>query len=176
MADLDSYTSWQLYISKDSKLDESRIDPKMTKFAGSVMLNPREIKNNLSTGRKQLTFNTELGSLKPSKFEQKTACHFRLRTAPEWVIEIARYDTYDAKNDLPVTTYWAASMSNSDWESSLSQNVTLGIGECAAQEPTLETFLPANSYMDGSSTGSGVVDFLQNVRLVTNFLDDLSSN
>ena len=166
-----STTSWQLAITNEHNLDVSFIDPKMMTFEESVKLQPNDIENTHLTGRKQVTFSTALPG--PSMFEQKTACRFRLIPDPRWVVEIARYDTYRPRSDLPAATNWAASMSNSDWDSLVSQNTSLKIGECANWEPTLENFLPVNECFGKAKADSGVEDLLQSVRLVKDFLDEL---
>lgn len=145
----------------------------MISFANGVKLSTKDVKNVYTTGRKQFTFSNEPGALKPSLFEQKTAYRYRLSSANQWIVEVARYDTYNTTSELPTSTNWAASMFNSDWDSTTSQNVVLGIGQRAAWDTSLETFFPTCDLIDKLDTGSRVVDLLQSVRLVSNFLDDM---
>ena len=143
----------------------------MQEFAKSVQLK-RGIEENIAlTGEKSFTWDDRYGSMEVLTFQQKTALRYRLVKDLDWIVEIARYDTYDlfSRNSKPVETTWAASMWNSEWDSVLVANANLEIGQSADSNPNMNTFFPRN----GGSGQDGVKKFLGVVGEVTKFLDDL---
>ena len=114
--------------------------------------------------------------MQPSAFQQKTALRYRLADQPEWCFEIARYDSYgDPKNvNVPVETNWGATLYNTNWDSVLTANSTLGIGEAARWEPKLETFFPSRPGTADMEEGDpGVTEFVKTVEVVTKFIDSI---
>ncbi|KAL9124773.1 MAG: hypothetical protein Q9217_005926 [Psora testacea] len=171
---LDGGCSWKLNISNEHILDQSRIDPKMTAFAESVKLKTGDRSCLGLTGQRQLELvqTNSPGSLKSSEFEQKTSYRYRLVPNSAWMFEIARYDCYGAHDDMPVTTNWGASMWNTDWDTVLTKNSGLTIGEVADWHPSLSTFFTS----EGTSSidpEAGVSEFLQTVQMVNDFLDEI---
>lgn len=132
------------------------------------------------TGQRVFTWEKNL-PMQPSAFQQKTALRYRLAHQSEWEFEIARYDNYgDSKNEnVPVETNWGASLYNTRWDSTLTANSALGIGEAARWDPTLETLFPSPSKpgtadlegVDGANPG--VTEFFKSVEVVTKFIDDI---
>lgn len=152
----------------------------MTEFADSVKLSKIPGTRTELTGQRVFTWEKSLpGVMQPSAFQQKTAMRYRLVRQPEWEFEVARYDNYgDPKNEnVPVETNWGATLSNTNWDSILTVNSTLGIGEAARWNPKLETFFSSRSGttdtegMDGADPG--VREFLKDVELVTKFIDSI---
>lgn len=175
-ADTNSGASWKLQVSTEHNLDAARIDHKMTTFADSIKLKKIPKAGTELTGRKIFEWEEDLpGNLKPSVFEQKTALRYRLVHSSQWVFEIARYDSYgDPENpDTPMTTHWGATMWNTEWDITLSANAGLGIGESADWDAKLETFFPSDSHSKNQDVNPGVMEFLQKVQMVTDFLDDI---
>ena len=132
------------------------------------------------TGQKVFTWNRDLpGSMQPSAFQQKTALRYRLTHHPEWEFEIARYDNYGnpKSENVPVETNWGATLHNTSWDSILTANSTLGIGETGGWEPKLETFFPSRSGtadMEGvEGRNPGVTEFFGTVETVSRFIDSI---
>lgn len=152
----------------------------MTEFAESVKLSKIPRTRIELTGQRAFTWEKHLpGIMQPSAFQQKTALRYRLAHQPEWEFEIARYDNYgDPKNEnVPVETDWGATLYNTNWDSILTVNSTLGIGEAASWDPKLETFFASRSgtaHMEGvGGVDAGVTEFLENVGVVTKFIDSI---
>ena len=149
----------------------------MKEFAQSVKLSTIPGTRIELSGRRAFTWEKGLSiDMQPTSFEQKTAFVYRLANQPEWEFEIARYDTYgNSQNEnVSTETNWGATLYNTSWDSTLTANSTLGIGEAAGWSPTLETFFP--SMLDATEmeeVDPGVVEFVQNVKLVTNFIDSI---
>lgn len=183
MARLDGGASWKLQVSTENNIDSSRVNPKMTQFADSVKLSKIPRTRTELTGQKVFAWGKDLpGVMQPSAFQQKTALRYRLSHQPEWEFEIARYDNYgDPKNEnIPVETNWGATLSNTNWDSILTANSTLGIGEAARWDPNLKTFFPARpdpAHM-GRVGGAdpGVAEFFKNVEVVTKFIDSIKKD
>ena len=93
------------------------------------------------------------------------------------MFEIARYDTFGGPKDekVPVNTHWAATLWNTDWDSILTANAGLDIGQSATWDPKLATFFPRPTCEapHDQEFEPGVLDFLEIVRTITNFLDGL---
>ncbi|CAD6569863.1 MAG: hypothetical protein ASARMPREDX12_003112 [Alectoria sarmentosa] len=176
-ARLDGGASWKLQVSTENSIDSSRLNLKMTGFAESVKLSKIPRTRIELTGQRVFTWEKDLpGVLQPSAFQQKTALRYRLAQQPEWEFEIARYDNYgDPKNEnVPVETNWGATLYDSNWDSTLTANSTLGIGEAARWEPRLETFFPSRpGAADMEGVDPGVTEFLKNVEVVTRFIDSI---
>lgn len=154
----------------------------MTSFADSVKLSKIPGTRTELTGHRVFTWEKGyLGVMQPTAFEQKTALKYRLARAFEWEFEIARYDSYGnaQKENVPVETNWGATLYNSYWDSVLTANSTLGIGEAAPWDPMLDTLFPCPSTsgivdMRGvEGLHPGVTEFLKNVEVVTKFLDTI---
>lgn len=161
-------------------MDLSRINPRMADFAESVQLSKIPRTRTELTGQKVFTWKKDLpGIMQPSAFQQKTALKYRLAHQPEWEFEIARYDNYgNPKSDsVPVETNWGATLYNTNWDSILTANTTLGIGEAPAWNPRLETFFPSRSDpadIEGiEGIDPGVTDFLKVVEVVSKLMDSI---
>ena len=132
------------------------------------------------TGQRVFTWEKDL-PMQPSAFQQKTALRYRLAHQSEWEFEIARYDNYgDPKaENVPVETNWGASLYNTRWDSTLTANSTLGIGEAARWDPKLETFFPSPSRAGTADleevhgANPGVTEFFKNMEVVTKFIDGI---
>ena len=149
----------------------------MKKFAQSVNFSKIPGTRIELTGQRAFTWEKGLSiDMQPSSFQQKTAFVYRLANQPEWEFEIARYDTYgNLKNEnVSMETNWGATLYNTSWDSTLTANSTLGIGEAAPWKPTLETFFPSTSdATDMEEVDPGVAEFLRIVKTVTNFIDSI---
>lgn len=152
----------------------------MTEFAESVKLSKVPRTRTELTGQRVFTWAKDLpGSMQPSTFQQKTALRYRLAHHPEWEFEIARYDNYGnpKSENVPVETNWGATLYNTSWDSILTANSTLGIGETAGWDPRLETFFPSRNGtadMEGQGgTDPGVTEFLKIVGVVSKFIDSI---
>ena len=152
----------------------------MAEFAESVKLAKIPRTKTELTGHKVFTWKKDLPStMQPSAFQQKTALRYRLNHHPEWEFEIARYDSYGnpKSENVPVETNWGATLFNTNWDSILTANSTLGIGETGRWSPKLETFFPSRSWtadVEGvEGTDPGVMEFLQIVDTVLKFIDSL---
>lgn len=154
----------------------------MSKFAESVKLSKIPGTKTELTGHRVFTWEKGvLGFMQPSAFQQKTALRYRLAHDSEWEFEIARYDSYGdpKKENVPVETNWGATLYNTHWDSVLTANSTLGIGEAAPWDPMLDTFFPSRSTpgiadlqgVDGLHPG--VTEFFKNVEVVTKFIDSI---
>ena len=175
--------SWNLRVWTEDQTERSRIDSKMMNFADSVRLRRVSRKGAEIDGRKLFEWETALsGCLKPSAFEQKIASRYRLRLMPEFIFELARYDSYNlsTNSQTPSTTHWGASMWNTEWDIKLSKNANLGLGESAEWDPRLEMFfpIPEPASLNKQSfyhekVGPGLSWFLQNVQLVAESLDNV---
>lgn len=155
----------------------------MTQFANSVKLSKIPRTRTELTGQKVFTWEKDHpGVIQPSAFQQKTALKYRLAHQPTWEFEIARYDHYgDPKNEnVPVETNWGATLSNTNWDSTLTANSTLGIGEAAPWEPNLKTFFPPRpdpADMEGvQGADPGVTEFFENVEVVTKLIDSIKKD
>ena len=165
-----------MHISNEHTFDSSRITRKMTAFADSVKLKNVPKSNPDMIGQKVFKWEKDLpGTMHPATFEQKTAFRYRLTHNTDWVFEIARHDTYgDGRNqNTPINTRWDANLWNTNWDSILTSNAGLGIGQAAAWDPKLNTFFPNGHARADQGLTPGVQDFLNTVRIVTNFLDGL---
>lgn len=160
-------------------LDPSHIDASMEAFAQSLRV-PKEAGKQLGlTGKKVFTWASDLlGTARLSLFEQKTAIRFELVKAPDWTLEIARFDTFDlgtvaseGSAPTPTATRWGATLWNIEWDSTLSGNTRLGIGQKADWEPKLDQFFPIPKRATETSLHAGVKDFLLNVQDVAHCLD-----
>ena len=149
----------------------------MIEFAESVRLSKIPRTRIELTGQRAFTWRKDLpGVMQPSTFQQKTALKYRLAHHPEWEFEIARYDNYgNPKNeDVPVETNWGATLYNTNWDSILTANSTLGIGEEATWDPKLDTFFPSGpDTVDTGEADPNVTEFLKNVEVVTKFIDSI---
>ena len=173
--------SWKLQIAADNQLDRSRIDQKMVHFAESVKLKRGSKVGAELDGRRLFEWETALpGCLKPSVFEQKIALRYRLKSMPEFVFEIARYDSYDllTNSQTPSTTHWGASMWNTEWDIKLSKNANLGLGESAGWDPRIEMFFPTPEPEPSNKRNQGQEEvdpglrlFLQNVQSIVESLN-----
>ncbi len=168
-----SGVSWKFQVATEHDLDASRIDPKMTAFAQSVELKKISMKNIELTGRRLFDWDTSSGSLKPSQFEQKIGFRYRIVGASDWILEIARYDSYTQNPNDPATTNWGASMWNSEWDYLLTENAGLGIGLSASWAPKLETFFPNESGLQNSGARNGLAKFVKIMQGVTDFLSEI---
>ena len=152
----------------------------MTEFAESVKLSKIPGTKTELTGQKVFAWKKDLpGHMRPSAFQQKTALRYRLTHQPEWEFEIARYDSYGnpKSENIPAETNWGATLYNKSWDSVLTANSTLDIGESAGWDPKLETFFPpkpGNADVRAvEETDPGVTDFLEVVGAVSKFIDSI---
>jgi len=149
----------------------------MKAFADSVKLRKLPKNKVASTGEKIFQWEKDLpGSMRPVAFQQKTSFKYRLVHNLDWTFEIARYDIYgDLKDEnVPTKTCWAATMWNTEWDSTLAANAGLGIGEAANWDPDLSTFFPASEKAAVTQgIDPGVLGFLRSVQIITSFLDGI---
>lgn len=152
----------------------------MKEFAEGVRLAKIPRTKTEITGQKVFTWNKDFpGGMQPSGFEQKTALRYRLTSHPEWEFELARYDHYgNPKSEtIPVETNWGATLHNTNWDSILMANSTLGIGEAGGWEAKLETLFPPGpdtADMEGvEGMDPGVTEFLRTVETVSKFIDSI---
>lgn len=128
-------------------------------------------------GAKVLQWTSDAG-MQVMTFTQKTSFTFRLVKNLDYVVEIARYDSYVEQDDeIPARTNWGATLWNSEWDSTLMENSSLSIGESAKWAPTLKTFFPTGSSETSTSPSNdvdhNVSEFLDLVRDVNGFLTGL---
>ena len=149
--------------------DPSKIDDDMGDFASNLSFRRKFAAEPGLTGQRVFKWDPlSLGAEKVVKFEQKTAVRFRLVRSRDWILEIARFDTFDvagnATDDPPLlSTKWRACMWNTEWDSTFSENTGLRIGECAKWIPKLGLFFP-NAEEDAPGPDKGLKNFLQNVQ------------
>ena len=177
-----SRASWKLQVSNETSIDSSRINPKMTEFAESVKFSKIPKTRTELTGQRVFTWKKDFpGIMQPSTFQQKTALRYRLAQQPDWEFEIARYDNYGnpKSENVPVETNWGATLYNTNWDSVLTANSSLGIGEAAEWTPKLETFFPSRTGTDNlngvEGTDPGVTEFLNVVEIVSTFIDSIKT-
>ncbi len=152
----------------------------MTEFAESVKLSKIPRTRTELTGQRVFTWNKDLpGIIQPSAFLQKTALRYRLAQHQNWEFEIARYDSYGnpKSENVPVETHWGATLYDTNSDSVLTANSTLGIGEAAEWSPKLDTFfpsMPSTADMAGvEGTDPGVMELLKVVETVSKFIDSI---
>lgn len=106
-------------------------------------------------------------------FEQKTAFRFRHKEHGAWILEVARYDTFSPNvTTASSKTQWGASFWNTEWDTILSANDNLGIGQAAKWEPNFDRFFPVSK--DGKELGKdGFQSFLDDVKDITRILDEM---
>ena len=143
-------------------------------FAGSVKLKNADRCDIARTGKKQFDWirSDYPGCLKPSEFEQKISYRYRLASNASWTFEIAHHDCYGPYDDMPTTTYWGASMWNKDWDSVLTENSGLTIGEVAEWDPFLSTFFE-NGDPSTNNPEAGISQFLQTVQMVNDIVNEI---
>ena len=112
--------------------------------------------------------------------QQKTAYRFRIAGASTWAFEIARYDTFAPTAVTPISTHWAGSFWNLEWDNILTENATRTIGEVASWKATVDTFFPAKGFGD-HHPDAGFRGFLSDVENLMGVLEgiktrNLSSN
>ena len=152
----------------------------MMEFAEGVRLSKIPRTRTELTGQKVFTWRKDLpGIMQPTAFQQKTALRYRLAYQSDWEFEIARYDSYGnpKSESAPVETNWGATLYNTNWDSVLTDNSTLGIGEAAGWNPELGTFFPAGpgtTEMEGvEGTDPGVMELFKVVEGVSKFIDSI---
>ena len=149
----------------------------MTEFAEGVRLAKIPGTRTELTGQKVFKWEQyRPGMMQPSAFQQKTALRYRLACQSSWEFEIARYDSYGnpKSESVPVETHWGATLYNTDWDSILTDNSTLGIGEAATWNPTLGTFFPSDIDIEAvGDTDPGVIELFKIVEGVSKFIDSI---
>ena len=176
MIQLQGGPSWELKVSVEHGLDSSKIDPRMKEFADTIRPKHRDMSGLYHRGQPLLTYGkSSPGGLKPSGFEQRISFRYRILGAPQWVVEIARYDVFESQAEVPVQSSWGTTMWNSDWDTQVTSNSSLEIGESASWVPGLRTFFPNDDNEKIQGVEAGVVGFLQTVRRVSDFLHDLKA-
>lgn len=122
------------------------------------------------TGRRIFTWNY---GVRIVSFEQKTALRYRLADRPDWVFELARYDSYISlkSSTSPTATRYRASVWSNEWDRLLCTNQSLEIGEQASWEPTIEKFFGANVPGAAEET-SGLKVFLGDMKRISKLLED----
>jgi len=150
----------------------------MTAFADSVKLKKLPKNKIALTGEKIFQWEKDMpGTMLPITFQQKASFKYRLVHDVDWVFEISRYDTYGNPKDekMPTQTCWAATMWNTEWNSTLATNSALEIGQVANWNPSLTTFFPSTSGKAKATQGvdPGVMGFLKSVQIITTFLDGI---
>ena len=169
--------SWEFNFSLEHSLDDSKIEPRMREFAGTIQPNHRDITRSCLAGRPLMSYGSQSpGSIIPSEYEQKIAFRYRLVSAPQWVFEIAKYDTFGTQNRGLVNSRWGATMWNGDWDSLVASNSGLEIGERASWSPRLRAFFPngENKKIDGVE--AGIAEFTELVQRVNHFLQDIQGS
>ena len=169
-------TSWKMQVFIEGVMDPSQIDPNMASFADRVKMLPAAELGVGLNGERVFTWEREApGFLRPSSFEQKTAVRYNLVKMPGWVLELARYDSYNLspkQSQAPIDTSWGANLYNTDWEFLFGENQNLGIGEMAHWDTKLRSFFPSSTPYTGG-VDPGVKEFLKNVQDVMSCLDAL---
>lgn len=98
---------------------------------------------------------------------------------PAWIFEFSRYDTYDFSIKglayTPRNTYWGATFWSSEWDSILSENANLGIGQAARWNRNLGTFFPQNFKSPFTGPDAGFRDFLSNMKSIVELLDEMKA-
>ena len=154
------------------------------------------------TGEPVFDWDKTAGSMLVVAFQQKTSLRFRIVRNMDYMIEIARYDTYDVpKNALQTLTNqmkkpqisqpiireedpsqrtnWGATLWKSSWDDQFVPNTTLGIGQQAYWDPKIGAWFPdppasgASKPAEEGEVSEGVKEFLQIVGEVNRFLHDI---
>ena len=169
--------SWELRVSLKHSLDDSKIDPRMREFASTVHPKHHDISRLCLSSEPLMIYGTQSpGSIKPSTFEQKISFRYRLVGAPQWIFEIAKYDTFGNQSRGPIKSTWRAKMWNDDWDTEVASNSNLEIGQYARWFPGIRTFFPNidNKRIDGVE--AGIVEFEQRVQRVNQLLQDIQES
>ena len=173
MIQLQGGPSWELKVSVEHSLDSSKIDPRMIAFADSIRLKNRDMSKIYLKGER--LFKSSPGVLKPSGFEQEISFHYRILGAPQWILEIAKYDLFDSQSPVAVKSSWGAKMWNADWNAAVAGNTGLQIGQHASWDAGLRTFFPNDDNRKIQGVDAGVVEFSQTAKRVSEFLHDLKA-
>lgn len=113
-------------------------------------------------------------------FVQKTAWQYRLKNENAYTLEITRYDLFsesrphNTAKDLSkaMRTRWGASLFNRAWDTTLSENASLSLGEMAKWDSKLETFFPWSISTGIAEANAGFHDFLHNVNAVAEAMEE----
>ena len=194
--------SWKLSASTENTIDPSRTTPKMTAFANSVTMKKGPKENVELTGESVFEWDKSAGSMLVVAFQQKTSLRFRLVRNMDYMIEFARYDTYDVPKpalqsltnqlmkksqisqppivrdqDPSQRTDWGATLWKSSWDDQFVPNTTLGIGQQAYWDPKIEAWFPdpvgAPASAREGEVSKGVKEFLEIVGEVNGFLSEI---
>lgn len=149
----------------------------MRNFAESVQFN-EPLAGTLVAARGPQVFKY-LANLPVNNFVQKTAWQYRLKTENTCTLEITRYDSLsEARSNTTakdpskfMRTRWGASLYNRAWDTTLSENANLVLGEMANWNPTLQTFFPWGISTSLAEANAGFHKFLQNVDAVAAALE-----
>ncbi|SLM39900.1 hypothetical protein LPUS_10560 [Lasallia pustulata] len=174
----DSGISWRLQISTENCVSESRITPAMKEFVESIQFE-EPLTGVEAAARKPQMFKY-MAKLPVRNFVQKTTWQYRLKKENAYIFEITRYDSFtesrsNAMAEDPskvMRTRWGASLYNTAWDSTFSENASLILGEMAKWDPRLETFFPWSMSIGISEANAGFRDFLQKVDAVAEALDE----
>ena len=174
--------TWGLNVTADYVVDQSKMNIDRMEFAKAVqLLTPSGHAS--QKGAAELMFNFSREGVQ--HFQQKTAWRYRLKANGGYVLEIARYDTFDLKGKYgmlkpnerkPKTTHWGGSFWNEIWDEKLSTNSSLQIGEKAQWDPSLDSFFPKNFRNQSTTPEVGFDDFVRNVQSVVNILNEPAAN
>ena len=171
--------TWRLDLSATNSIDPSRITASMMDFASNIgcLISNDEVRLGRS-GRLVFKFPNTLST--SGFFEQKIAWRYQLKSHVSYVLEIARYDKFGdpmkamkGAGSLPEHTTWGLTVYNPEWDSILGENVNLKIGRSATWDPEIETFFPKNYRTRSSGQDRGFGDFLESLRSVISFLDEI---
>lgn len=185
---IDGILSWRLEITKAKQLNQNDIQREIARamyvqgttmgdsqpFGDTIQLVSTKLDPH-TTGMKFRykggdTYNP---AILPPIFSQKTIWRFNLRANPEFVFEVARYESFGSLSrqfQLATTSprvAWGASLCHRSWSEILASNAALGVGEKAQWGPDIETFFPPNP----RGGEEGFSDYIRNVSALVEFLN-----
>ena len=167
--------TWKLQIAVDNNVDMSRITPDMVDFAESIQCESFEAASKTAGSKKQIVRFVTNSILR--SFEQKTAWKYRLKNHHGYMVEFARYDTFNphqpSSNDdaAHVATYWGASMYDVTWDERLSQNTSMEVGKGASWSSEFDGLLDSANQVGDGMQDVGLTGLLRGVQVVVDCLN-----